>query len=559
MLDATPAREGAGAVRARRPPRTARGASTLCGTFPACHREARAGAVGRRQPKRREVQEGEGEGRGGAPADIGRRMAAGAAWMVALRLSMRALGLVSTLLLARLLAPADFGLVALATSIAAILEVAGDPGTDNALIARGGGDRKAYDTAWTLALLRGLFTAAVLVAAGPWLSAFFSEPRLEELMLWVALFALLEGAQNIGTVDFRLRLDFASEFHWQFWPKAASFVVALGFALVWPSYWALVAGILTRRLGLFLGSYLLSPYRPRPSLSRWRELFAVSRWILADNALVFLRDRIDSLVIGKLAGAHALGLYELANEVASLPTTEVAGPTARAVFPGYAKLRGDRAALRRGYRDSVGALLLVTLPLGTGIALVAEPAVALLLGPQWMEAVPAIRVLALYGILRSLYAPAGAAYLAVGRYRLHPALLAVSIAVAVPLLLWLVPLLGIVGAAVAMTATSGVMALLHLLAIRRVLGIGPSELLRPLLRPLAATAAMAGLLLLLPQAAHPALDLLLRVPAGALAFVTVLLLLWILAGRPAGPERHALTFLAGVRPLAPLLAAVGVR
>jgi len=486
-------------------------------------------------------------------------MATGAAWMVGLRFAMRLLGFVSTLLLARLLVPEDFGLVALATSIAAILEVAGDLGTDNALIARGGGDRKAYDTAWTLSLLRGLLTVLVLVGAAPWMSAFFAEPRLAELMVWVALFAMLQAAQNIGTVDFRLRLDFVREFHWQFWPKAASFVVALGCALIWRSYWALVAGILTRRLGMFVGSYLLSPYRPRLSLARWRELFAVSRWILADNALVFLRDRVDSLVIGKLAGAHALGLYELANELASLPTTEIAGPATRAVFPGYARLRGDPAALRRNYRDSVAALLLVTLPLGAGIALLAEPAVALLLGPQWMPAVPAIRILAFYGILRSLYAPAAAVYLATGHYRLHPALLALSIAVAIPLLLWLVPHLGIVGAAAAMTATSGVVALLHLVALRRVLGIGPVDLLGPVLRPLAATGAMAVLLLALPDMAHPALELLVGVPAGALAFAAALLLLWLLAGKPEGPERHALAFLAGVRPLAPLLAAMGVR
>lgn len=486
-------------------------------------------------------------------------MATGAAWMVALRFAMRALGILSTLLLARLLTPGDFGLVALATSIAAILEVAGDLGTDNALIARGGGDRRDYDTAWTLSLLRGVLTAALLVAGAPLLARFFAEPRLEPLMWWVALFALLQAAQNIGTVDFRLRLDFAREFHWQFWPKAASFAVALVCAFWWRSHWALVAGILARRLGMFLGSYLLSPYRPRPDLSRWRELFAVSRWILADNALVFLRDRLDSLVIGKLAGAHALGLYELANEVASLPTTEIAGPTTRAVFPGYARLRGDPAALRRGYRDSVAALLLVTLPLGVGIALVAEPAVALLLGPRWMPAVPVVQVLAVYGILRSLYAPAAAAYLATGHYRLHPALLALSIAVAVPLLLWLVPAHGIVGAALAMVATSAVMAAFHLAAIRRVLGLSPIELLRPTTRTALATFAMAVVVIALPELGHPAMELLVRVPCGGIAFVGSLLLLWGLAGRPEGPESRALAFLGGLRPLAPLVAAVRTR
>ncbi len=452
--------------------------------------------------------------------------------MVGLRLAMRALGLLSTLVLARLLTPEDFGLVALATSLAAVLEVAASLGVDEVLIARARLTRADYDTAWTLELLRGLAMAALLVLAAPALAAFFDEPRLEPLLWWVALAVLLECGVSAGTVDFRRQLDFAREFHWQFWPRLLGVITAISLAWMWRSYWALVAGILVRRAGMLVLSYGLSPYRPKLALTRARELFAVARWLLINNALTFFRDRIDTLVVGKFAGAGPLGLYELANELASLPTTEIAGPATRAIYPGYARLAGDRAALRAGYVRSLALLLTLTLPMGVGIALLAEPAIALLLGPAWLGAVPLVQALAVYGLLRATYAPARAVYLALGRFRTEPALLLVSVILAGALLLLWVPVHGAFGAALAMTLTAAVMLLLHTHRIGRLLALSAGELMAPLARPLVATGVMALALLALPPQPSPLLTLLLAVPLGGAVWLLVLMGLWWRAGRP---------------------------
>ncbi len=139
-------------------------------------------------------------------------MAKGAAWMVAMRIAIRAIGLVSIVILARLLVPADFGLVALATMLYGLIEVMGQFGFDVVLIQNQSAGRRHYDTAWTLTVIRNLVLAGLLAAGAPWAAGFFEEPRLQSILYWLALAALVEGFANIGVVNFRKELRFHKDF-----------------------------------------------------------------------------------------------------------------------------------------------------------------------------------------------------------------------------------------------------------------------------------------------------------------------------------------------------------
>src|SRR3954465_6065990 len=120
----------------------------------------------------------------------------------------------------------------------------------------------------------------------------------------------------------------------QFWAKLGSVLIAVGLAYAWRSYWALVISIVLRRVILLAMSFIMSSYRPRSSLSRWPKLIPFAKWLLVNNFLMFIRERVDTLIVGKLAGAGPLGLYTVGLELADLPTTELAAPVSRAVFPG---------------------------------------------------------------------------------------------------------------------------------------------------------------------------------------------------------------------------------
>ncbi|MDX6749971.1 lipopolysaccharide biosynthesis protein [Geminicoccaceae bacterium 1502E] len=471
-------------------------------------------------------------------------MAVGAAWMVGLRLAVRGLGLVSTLLLARLLTPEDFGLVALATTVAALLEIASEFNFDLALIRDQKAGRTDYDTAFTLDILKGLLIGLLLWLCAAPAAVFFEDPRLEAVFWVLAAASVVQGFWNIGIVEFRKNLEISREFSFQLRGKLAQFVVAIGLALLWHSYWALVVAILARRVVMLWLSFSMAPYRPRLSLARWHALVHFSKWILLNNLLTFVRERMDALIVGKLAGPAPLGLYAVAQEIADLPTSELAGPINRVIFPGFARFADDKSRLAAGYLDLVGLLNLVALPAAVGTALVAEPLVRVFLGEQWLEAVPLMQALCLFGIFRSMAASATPVYLALGRLRIEPALLALYILTTAPLLWLLIGSHGVMGAAWAVTAGAAVNFALSLAIVARLLALAPSALLGRVWRSLAATAAMAAVVLWLPApAASPVLQLLQAVPLGVATVLLTQLALWRASGSPPGPESLTLAFL----------------
>ncbi|MCB1971015.1 MAG: lipopolysaccharide biosynthesis protein [Geminicoccaceae bacterium] len=484
------------------------------------------------------------QGEGAAQLSLGRRMASGALWLVGLRLVLRGLGLLSTLILARLLVPEDFGLVALASTAAAFLETASDFNFDLAIIRQNDTTRDDYDTAWTLNLIKALVVATCLYFGAGWLAGFFDDPRLEVLFELMALAVVIQGFWSVRTIDFRKNLELEKEFRFRVWAKVASFVIVVALAFWWRSYWALIVNIVLGRAILLILSYWLAPYRPRLCLAAWGRLIHFSKWLALNNLFCFLRDRMDTIVIGKYAGAAPLGLYSVAHEIADLPTSELALPVNRAVYPGFARMVDDLDLLRRTYVNSFALLILITTPIGVGIGLLAEPIVALFLGTHWLPAAPLIQALIVYGLLRTSTANANAIYLALGRVRIEPALTALFIVMVLPALVIGVKTWGVMGAACVLTAGAILNLGINLFVVARLLNISWSRLLSALWRTALATMAMAAMVLGLPSPwTTSALVIAWSAPIGAFTFTGVLLASWHFSGRPDGPERSLLEYM----------------
>ena len=482
--------------------------------------------------------------------DLQRRMAAGAAWMILFRLTERSIGFISTLILARLLVPDDFGLVAMATSILAALELLGAFSFDMALIQNQAATRKHYDTAWTFEVLFGVIKCALLLALSVPAAAFYGEPRITAVMQVLALCTLLQGFDNIGVVAFQKDLELHKEFRFGLYRKLAGFVVTIALAIALQSYWALLGGMLTLRVTSLALSYGLHPYRPRFSLGAASELFNFSKWLLLNNILIFANNRGADFVIGRLSGARALGIYSVAYEIANLPTTELVWPISRAVFPGYSRLAGNPAELAQTFLQVIGLVALLTVPAGALIGLVAEPFVLLLLGPKWLDAVPLIQVLAMFGIVRSLHGPTGSIYVALGKPIVVAALQSVQLALALSLMVVLVPRLGAVGAAWAILAGAATAMVVNYVLVKRELKLPVVQLLGALVRPLVAATAMAAFVLAIsplvdggtgPVAAG--LRLLVLSAFGLAVYVSCIAVLWFVSGRADGPETRTLAFL----------------
>lgn len=474
------------------------------------------------------------------------RMATGAIWMVLFKLVERSLGLISTLILARLLGPADFGIVAMAVSFIAMAELLTAFGFDIAIIQTPDATESHYHTAWTCNVLLNLSVTLLMLALALPIAHFYGKPEVAWVVCALAFGPLIAGAENIGVVAFRKELDFRREFRFQVSRKLIGFMVVVPLALWLRSYWALVAGMLVSKSAGTVMSYLMHPFRPHFELSRFRELFRFSRWLLFNSLVGFLKERCSDFFVGRLYGPASLGAYNVAYELAHLPTTEIGAPINRALLPGFAKM-STAEEVSAAYAGAVGVLAILALPAAAIIFSVAHFLVPVLLGPKWLSAVPLMQILAFNGALMLFHSSISAVLMGRGfPFRVGVAN-ASYVVVLVALLFVFSMRLGVVGAAYAALLTTVLCTPVYLYQIRHCLAIGPGVFLRAVARPLLAALLTAGALRLALPAHEPAMNVAVSAlwlvggsAAGVLLYTALTLGLWTLAGRPAGAERAVL-------------------
>ena len=465
--------------------------------------------------------------------------------MLLLRMADRGMGVVSILILARLLVPGDFGLMAMASAIIGALQLLGAFSFDMALIQHPNPEKRHYDTVWTFEVLFNALLALTLVGLSRPAAAFYDEPRLTAVMQVLALSTLISGLQNVGTVAFRKELQFNREFRFVFTRRCAVFAVTVSLAFYWRDYWALVIGTLAGSLVALTLSYLWHPYRPGFSLGSARELFSFSRWLFINNTLGFLYNRMADFIVAKGAGTTGLGHYTVAYEIACLPSSEVAMPINRAVFPGYAKMSGDVAVLRQGLLNVLSVLGLLIIPAAAGLACVAGPLVLLCLGEQWSATVPLIQILALHGVLTAIMSCCNYAYVAFGKPRYSTLMTGSHVLMSIPMVTYAAYSWGALGAAWAVLCASVLVLPLNWFLLSSTLSIGLADLARVLWRPLLATGIMAAGVMQVMALADFGQGLFARigslalsVVSGAVTYCALVALLWIMMKFPDGAERY---------------------
>jgi lipopolysaccharide exporter len=476
-----------------------------------------------------------------------RALFTGASWMVAVRGLDRTLGFVSTIVLARLLVPGDFGLVAMATSVLALLEMLSSFGFDVALIRHTSSDRSHYDTSWTFNVLIGAAVALVLILLAYPASVFYGEPRVGPVMMALSIAPLFQGLENIGVVAFRKDLNFRAEFMWLSGRRLIGLAAVLPLAFLLRSYWALVAGVVIGRVAGAVLSYLAHPYRPRFSFARRLELMGFSKWVVSVNILAFFLQRLSDLIVGRTLGPGSLGIYNIAVEVSSLPTTELVAPINRAVYPAFAKIADDRLLMKQEYLEVIGIIALFALPAALGLAAVGPQVVVLLLGEKWLAAVPLIKALAFLGAVQFPHTNAYSVFLAVGKPENQVKVHLFHLPILVVLMIVLTHGYGLMGAAGATVIAGFLVVPVSLALVFRELGIRLAEFGRVVWRPVVAAAVMyaavaeAGRIPVPPGITATFLQLGGMIACGAVIYSLVVVALWWVMGAPLSAEQRALT------------------
>jgi O-antigen/teichoic acid export membrane protein len=463
--------------------------------------------------------------------------------MIGLRWSLRLVGVASIAVLARLLTPGDFGTIAFAMLFVGIVEAFGDTGERLALIRQASLDRSYYDTAFLLQIMIGVVVALAIFFLAPITMMYFHDPRAVNVMRFLALRAILSGLENIGTVDFRRDMRFGAMYSLTIRAKLISIAATILLAIWLRNYWALAIGIVTYQAAITVLSYTMHPYRPRLSLARWNEISKFSGWTLLRSTGLYLTSQIDQFAVGGFGSATAMGRYAVASDVAASPTAEINEPVVAVLYPVMSRCRQNKTAIHALFARAFGWTVVVCIATSVGTAAIARDYCLLILGPQWEETAALVPWLALSAGLLAISRAADTVFDALGTphigARLQWIQLSLLMAAVTPVAI-LAPYPEAV--AIARLGVSCIFMPIALFSVGRTISMSFQDYLAAAWRPVAAASLMAGVvtnsIILLPTA--PYIRLLVEVPLGALTYSGTMLLLWHVAGRPAGPERDLL-------------------
>jgi len=417
-------------------------------------------------------------------------MAKGAGWMTLFTLASRLQGLISMIILARLLVPDDFGIIAMAMSMIAGVELLTAFGFEVVLIQHPDPKAHHFHSAWTMNVILASVAALAAIALAEPIARFFDEPRLTPVMYALSVSAFVNGLENIHVVWFQKNLEFHRDFLFRFLPRLGSFIVTIPLAFYLRSYWALVAGMLFATISSVVLSYYLRPVMPRLSLAGVRDLLGFSKWLFVSNLLGYGIIRGSDIIVGRTLGSFGLGTYSLSFEIATLPTTQLTAPINRAVFPGYPKLASDLNLIRKGFLDVTGVIAAIALPAAIGIAAVAQVLVPVVLGEKWAHTIPLIEILAIYGAVGCLLTNVGPLFNAMARPQLMTYLQILGLMTLLPAVYYLSKEMGVVGAGWAFLLTTFISTPVTIYVVMRLLDFRLSALISIVWRPILAACLM---------------------------------------------------------------------
>lgn len=335
---------------------------------------------------------------------LSHRTIQGSFWMGGVQIVGRLVGWVTSIILMRLLAPSDFGLIAIVTLVVNTLEAISQTGLRSAVVQMKEKGTEYLDTTWTVDLLRSVGIVLLIFASAPLVARFYEEPRLTALLWAVGASRIMTGLINVGSLYFFKDLQFGKQFIMQAGAILVRAVIVIPLAFVLRNVWVLVVSAVIPPIFKCIVSYVLHPYRPRFALDRQkaRRLFDFGRWMLGLQLLKIATDMGDNALVGKVLGMESLGYYRSAYNLGNEPASQVYSITSKVLFPAYAKIQDESERLRRGYLRVLELVLFIIVPLAAGLYLVGPTFIRVVLPERWLPVIPPLLVLVVAGFLKAV-------------------------------------------------------------------------------------------------------------------------------------------------------------
>jgi len=314
----------------------------------------------------------------------------------------RVIGLATTVVLARLLQPHDFGLIAIGVLTISFVNLFGNLGLGAAIIVRQELDRRGLGCVLTILLVTSVLTAGLMAALAPALSILFGEPRLTHILLALTCVVAISGLNWFYATLVQRELQFRTRFISVGLQVIVNSAVAIPLAATGAGVWSLVAGIIVSTFAYGAALLALAPFRVRPTWdSRLaRDLVHTSRGFLLQGITSFVQLNADYIIVGRVLGATRLGYYSTAYRIGQLPEQAVADPVAKVSFPSFARMRQQGENVVPSFLSGLRFVALVACPVGIVASGAAEPFVRVLLGDKWLPAVGPVAVFGVWAAVR---------------------------------------------------------------------------------------------------------------------------------------------------------------
>lgn len=455
--------------------------------------------------------------------NLKKKIMTGFGWLAAANLVGQAMTWAMTIVVMRLLSPADYGLLAMASIFVALLTMLAAAGLGPAIVQSISIDAQQVKQLFGVITLLNGFLTLTLYAVAPVIAGFFDEPRLTDVVRVLSLhfvisaFAVVPEAQLARALKFKARalIDLTA--------NVSGGVAALSLAYAGYGVWSLVAGSTVTVLGKSIGLNIVSPYFSWPSFSiaGVAPLLAYGGNVTASRILWFFYSQADMFIAGKLLGKEILGFYSVAMHLASLPVQKLSSMLNQVAFPAFAQIQRDPDLVARHVLKAVRILSFFAFPVLWGISSIAPELVRLVLGTNWEMAILPLQILPIVMPFRMISNFLPAAVDAVGRPDISVKNLLMA-SVIMPLSFIVGSQFGIIGLSLAWVAAFPIVFLANLHRSLPALSLRVGPFLATIVWPATASAAMYGSVVAIgwatPADVHEVARLALMIGAGVAAY-----------------------------------------
>lgn len=296
----------------------------------------------------------------------------------------KAIGLISTLILARVLVPDDFGIIAIAMILLGLADVLSETGTEAYILRQTSIDNDILNSAWTLNLILKLGTAAILYLSAPLAANYYDKPELARILQALCLLPLLTGLRNPGEYLLKKSQNYLPIIKYSVAGKVVSASATISVALIYHSYWALIIGHLVSVTFNTISSYFYHPHRPRINFSKTREQMAFTGWIIPQAIFGYTRSQIDTFIASTTYDPNSLGSYHVMKYLAFMPISELLNPLTQPLFVDLANARSKPDEFRTQFTITLLVTLSIALPIALFGYAFSDLCTRILLGDQWV-------------------------------------------------------------------------------------------------------------------------------------------------------------------------------